>query len=465
MTGGCYGDPVSDAPKLPTVGSTLLGKYILRREIARGGMGVVFEGEHTGLHQRVAVKVLLPEVIRDHVVVERFSREARSLASVRNPHVSAVYDVDVTPTGLPFMVMEFLEGDDLSKVLSTDKTITDATKIRWICDVASALSEAHSLGIVHRDIKPANIILAKSGNQRIVKLVDFGVAKLLVEQSVELTQEAMAVGTPRYMSPEQLLALKTIDHRADIWSLGVTLYLMLAGSAPFEASDTMQLMMAIVQQPFTPLLQRRPDLPTELVELVEWTLRKSPDDRPQSMAEWAEALEPFAASRHTESRNTSLPTAVPRLTGPTQMISAAPLKSVSATQPGLQGKSRVVAGLLVAVAVAAMGVMGFMLTRRPSPAPPPQTLTEEQLRLARELVLKELDAGQPKAVDAGTGPGTSLPMAVDAGVATETEVDAGQGAAPVPDAGARTRGPTRVQPKKQSKDAGMAGVDERVLIL
>ncbi|MCU0687817.1 MAG: serine/threonine protein kinase, partial [Polyangiaceae bacterium] len=189
-------------PKLPLVGDTLLGKYRLGAELGRGGMGVVFEAVHLRMAQKVAIKVLLPEIAQRPELTHRFEREARAAARLRGRHTVRVHDVDETPDGLPFLVMEFLEGRSLRDELARHRQLPIEDAVRYVREACEGVEEAHRAGIIHRDLKPANLFLSVGGDEQVVKVVDFGIAKTLDAAASDFqTETNTPLGTYRYMSP------------------------------------------------------------------------------------------------------------------------------------------------------------------------------------------------------------------------------------------------------------------------
>jgi serine/threonine-protein kinase len=278
---------------LPRPGSVIRGKYRLVRLIGEGGMGVVFEAEHVRLNQRVAIKVLQPARSgrRD---AARFMREARAASQLGSHHVARVLDVDELETGLPFMVMEYLDGCDLEHELANRGRLLICEAVDYVIQACEAVAEAHAKGIVHRDLKPSNLFLCDLGEERVVKVLDFGISKMADEASVTLT--ATSLGTPLYMSPEQIRDAKEVDHRSDIWSLGVILFELLAGQPPFEGKGgATAVSVAIAMDPPPWLRTLRTDIPQELEQVVVTMLEKDRDVRYHSVADVAEALRPFAS--------------------------------------------------------------------------------------------------------------------------------------------------------------------------
>ncbi len=219
--------------RLPAAGDVLGGKYVVERLIAEGGMGAVFEARHTRLGHRVAIKLLQPYTRIVPQIGDRFEREARAAAQIRSRNVARVIDVETLPDGAPFMVMELLEGHDLEAEIGTRGTIPPVEAVNYALEACAGMAEAHRLGIIHRDLKPANLFLSMEGGERVLKVLDFGISKLTADVDLKMTSTNSVLGTPLYMSPEQVRSAKHVDARSDIWSLGIILYEMLSGTVPF----------------------------------------------------------------------------------------------------------------------------------------------------------------------------------------------------------------------------------------
>jgi eukaryotic-like serine/threonine-protein kinase len=280
-------------------GTILAGKYRVESVIGSGGMGVVVAATHLELHQRVAVKFLHPNALENEEVAARFVREARAAVKIKSEHVARVIDVGRLEDGAPYMVMEYLEGHDLGEVKHGELIpIEDA--IDYVIQACDAMAEAHAGGIVHRDLKPANLFLTMGADGTpVVKVLDFGISKVSLPDmaSLSLTKTSTAMGSPLYMSPEQMRSAKTVDRRTDIWSLGVILFELLTGKMPFMADSLPELCAKILAEEPRPLRELRPDVPEGLEAVVLRCLEKDATKRYGNVAELTLALAPFAPRR------------------------------------------------------------------------------------------------------------------------------------------------------------------------
>jgi len=277
--------------ELPLVGS-VLGKYEIKAELGRGGMGSVFLGRDPLLDREVAIKVLAPYLIWDREFVERFLREARAAARLKHPHIVTIYDVG-QEEGQYYFVMEHLAGETLSARMQRDGAMAIQDALAILRPLAEALDYAHQQGVVHRDIKPGNIIIGPAGQ---VTLLDFGIAR--AAQEGKLTGTGTIVGTPEYMSPEQAKAAN-VDSQTDQYSLGVVAFQMLSGRVPFQADSTLALMFKVVHEPPPPLADFRPDLPAEVGRALERALAKEPGERYPTASAFVDALEATLVEKPT----------------------------------------------------------------------------------------------------------------------------------------------------------------------
>ena len=290
-----HGAPKGDNVYKVGPGVIIARKYRVERVIGRGGMGIVVEARHRDLDARVAIKLLLPDFMSFTEAAERFMREARAVAGLQSQHVARVLDWGALESGEPYIVMDYLDGEDLARrIRAGPYVIGDA--IDHVVQACDALAEAHARGIVHRDLKPANLFLtARPDGAPLVKLLDFGVSKILGEGTgdVALTQTTMILGSALYMSPEQMRSAKDVDHRTDIYALGVCLFEMIGGKPPYVADSFPELCAMIYTAPPTPLWELRPEVPEGLVDVIERCLARKPADRYPSVAELVQALAPY----------------------------------------------------------------------------------------------------------------------------------------------------------------------------
>jgi serine/threonine protein kinase len=284
-------------------GDVVAGKYEINDLIGTGGMGFVFSATHVELGEKVALKFLRPECTTNEELVGRFAREARASVKIKSEYVARVFDVGTLPDGVPFIVMEYLEGKDLFEVVREQGPLPIKVAVEYVMQACEALAVAHANGVVHRDIKPENLFLTqRAQGMDIVKVLDFGISKVALtgsafEHKMPLVQTMMPMGSPVYMSPEQIRAAKDIDARTDIWSLGCVLYELLTGSAAFDAPSLTQLSSIILEQSAPPLRALCPNAPLELEAIILRCLEKEATRRFHDVGELAIALYPFAPRR------------------------------------------------------------------------------------------------------------------------------------------------------------------------
>jgi serine/threonine-protein kinase len=440
--------PPSGAPVIRP-GDIIAGKYRVEVVLGRGGMGVVVAATHVELEQRVALKFLLPDAAAHPEFVARFAREAKAAAKIKSEHGVKILDVGTLPTGLPYMVMEYLDGEDLKQLLKRTGPIAIDAATGFLLQASEALAEAHLLGIVHRDLKPANLFLTRYPNgDPLIKVLDFGISKSAPSPNeLQLTGDAMMLGSPNYVSPEQLTSAKTVDARSDIWSLGVVLYELLTGVKPFQAGSAAKFIATILYNPHKPIREVRKDVPEGLAEIVDRCLAKDPQRRFQNVAELARSLAPFGPPRSelsvwnimkafgaTTSGGSRPPPAAPG--APSGLATTSTERSDPtvgvpiADKPKTERKRKgggAVGGILVVLLMGGTGVMLWWLRTAPprvnvaspppvepavssapseSPAAPPPTPSAAPSSSAA--------APQPEAQDAATAPATSAAAAASA---------------------------------------------------
>jgi serine/threonine-protein kinase len=286
----------------PTAGAVVDGKYRLDRMLGEGGMGVVVAATHLDLDQRVAIKFLHQEATSSKEAVERFQREAKVAAKVKSEHVTRVHDVGRVAGNVPYIVMEYLEGIDLGDLIDREGRLSVAEACEIIVQACEALAEVHAAGIVHRDLKPSNLFVTRRADGApCVKLLDFGISKFTVHPDdsradPSLTATATIMGSPSYMSPEQLKSTKEVDARTDVWSLGAVLYEALTGKPAFRGETVPQVCAMIASDDPEPPATIRSGLPPELDKAVLACLAKKPDDR-LPLVDLARVLVQFAPER------------------------------------------------------------------------------------------------------------------------------------------------------------------------
>jgi eukaryotic-like serine/threonine-protein kinase len=366
-------------------GEIIARKYQVESILGSGGVGVVVAARHVQLGERVALKFLHPEAASSTTDMARFLREARAAVRLKNEHAARVIDVGTLENGCPFIVMEFLTGTDLGVLLDQVESVPPMEAADYVLQACEAVAEAHALGIVHRDLKPSNLFLTeRADGSPLIKVLDFGIAKATIEAELgagdlELTKTRTVLGSPMYMSPEQVRSSKSVDQRSDIWSLGIVLYELLSGTVPFDGDTATGVVAAVLSDPPPPLLARKPDLPHGLVYAVERCLQKQREHRFQNVAELAEALLPFAPehSRLSVSRiagtlgiKARATSSLARLSHPsTPVATATTIKSVDVELTHRFGRIRLLSwGLGGAVVIALCGMGAWRFGGRPQPA-------------------------------------------------------------------------------------------------
>jgi serine/threonine-protein kinase len=289
------------------VGDVLAKKYRLERLVGEGGTGVVVAARHLQLERDVAIKFLRTALASDEIRL-RFEREARAIGQIESEHVVLLLDVGTLDDGFsPYMVMEYLEGRDLARMLAEDGPFAVEAAVDCMLQVCEALDGAHAHGIVHRDLKPANLFLThRDDGSPHVKVVDFGISKIIDPKIIDggprdVTSAFTVLGSPRYMAPEQLRDSKDVDGRADLWSLGAVLFQLLTGKHAFDAATNVHASLAVLTREAPPVRSLAPHVPPKLEAVIRRCLTKDRAGRFQTAAELADALRPFASADTRES--------------------------------------------------------------------------------------------------------------------------------------------------------------------
>lgn len=370
-------------PSTPVaIGEVFANKYRVDKVLGEGGMGIVVAAHHLELDQPVAIKFLLDDVASQDEGAERFRREARAAAKIQSDHVVRVLDVGVLDSGARYMVMEYLEGHDLSEELAQRQTFPVGVAAGFILEAIDAVGRAHAVGIVHRDLKPANLFLARreDGTQRI-KVLDFGISKSIgsaTSEEMSLTKTSAWIGSPLYMAPEQMQSARDVDHRADIWSLGAILYELISGRPPYIAESLPQLCSLLLTTDPEPLLKHCPACPVGLAGAVMQCLERDPTKRTQSTGELAHALAQYATSVTGSGFRQSLLDRTEMQTSAPQSLQYRPSSTQGAVPSAISGSTHAAWGAtdentrpksngkigLAVLALLAAGVVGFLLMRR-----------------------------------------------------------------------------------------------------
>ena len=320
-------------PNEPREGDVVADKYRLEALIGSGAMGRVFRARHLLLGHAVALKFLHESIERDDLR-SRFTREAQSTMAIRSEHVVQVFDFGFLPSQTPYIVLEYLEGQDLRALLRERGALPVQRAVDLILQVCAGLAAAHAAGIVHRDLKPQNLFLVhRAGGMPVIKILDFGVSKVesRSQSAHELTATDALIGSPAYVSPEQIRDARNVDERADIWSLGIVLYMLLGGDKPFAGETVAALCASIVVDPPRPLRDRTPAVPAALEDVIFRCLEKRRDQRMPNVSALADALEPFASTAGKASAELTRSTYVPRAIATTAAPTATPVSVLDAT--------------------------------------------------------------------------------------------------------------------------------------
>lgn len=450
-------------------GDRFAEKYVLEKELGRGGMGIVFLAEDTDLERPVAIKVLLEEHVTDQGAVTRFLREAKASVKIQSEHVARIYETGRLPSGVPFIVMEYLLGQDLADRLEVKGAMTESQIADLVLQACEALAEAHAAGIVHRDLKPANLFLARRPDgSEALKILDFGISK--ISTSSVLTKSQTLVGSPYYMSPEQLESAQDVDARADIWAAGVIMYELSTGQRPFEGNSLAALCVTVLNASPKPLEVVKPSTTPDFAAVVARCLKKDRNQRFQNVGELANAIEalrgPEAKSGSAERVTKVLQNArtVPDI--PRRESDPAAERSSSwaqtnreATTQQVRGR-RVLLASVVIVAAAGVGVaLGQLAQREPGDEAafggPPQA---EAARLTEGAPSTPAAFGSARATGAEVTPAVVRdPERVDAQVAEAGAQASASSSASAPHAARVGVPPTqpKATPKRSPQSAAM----------
>jgi serine/threonine protein kinase len=383
MQGGQTGD---------LVGAVIADRYNVIKKLGEGGMGTVYLAEHVKMGRKSAIKVMNPGMVSDADAISRFNREASNASRINHPNVASVYDFGETSDGLIYLAMEFIEGPSLTKVIEESGSLPPARAAEITRQAAEALSVAHDMGIVHRDLKPDNIMLAKGRDgSDIVKVVDFGIAKAADAENQKVTKTGLVVGTPEYMSPEQLAGDK-LDGRSDTYSLALVTYAMLTGKLPFPAETVQESMIKRLTDDPKPLAEMKPDVawPEPVQAVITTALQRDAVSRYQTASEFGRALHKAvndmprvrtsAATHVIESVSAPAPApkSAPKTTAsPAEATKAIPATRVNQATPHAAPaavpapvKSKAPMMAIAAVVVLAVGATGYFLTKDKGAAEP-----------------------------------------------------------------------------------------------
>jgi serine/threonine-protein kinase len=363
----------------PRIGEVLAEKYKVLRLIASGGMGAVYEAQHLIVGRRFAVKFLHPEMVDQPELVTRFRREASAAGALDNENIASILDFGTAADGVPYIIMELLAGEDLGRFLKREAPLPVARAAAIVADACRGLEAAHAAGIIHRDLKPENLFLCRRADGTdLVKILDFGIAKLVAGNVgiTSVTRTGATLGTPFYMSPEQARGDRQLDHRADVYAMGVILFEALAAQRPHVGDSYNAILYHVLTQPPRPISSLRPSLPPALADLVMRTLAFMPSERPQSARELGEALEPFAwpdaagglhparggtpGPRPLSARERTMASRAPIAKTPTVVGEVTP-----AGRPGRRGLWVAAAAVLAAIGAVAIVARGRLVSSTP----------------------------------------------------------------------------------------------------
>jgi serine/threonine-protein kinase len=341
---------MTDVP-LVAPGTVVAGRFLIERTIGKGGTGVVYAARHLGLNKRIALKCLHAESQSDLDAIRRFVREAHATARLQSEHVTKVLDAEIIETSIAFIAMEYLDGRDLAQVIEQGGALPVGKSVEYLLQTCEAIAEAHARNIVHRDIKPSNLFLTHSADGTpCVKVLDFGFSKV-GWSTVVLTSRNRVLGSPYFMSPEQLRASHSVDWRSDIWSLGAVLYTLITGQCPFQGELLMDVCAAVLSGEVRQVRHLRPEVPAELEAIILRCLSLEASERYQNVRELAEALQtyaPVSAAPHAQrvarivERAEAIPYSAPTSASLAHLLGARTAPGGASTEPQLLGQASAV---------------------------------------------------------------------------------------------------------------------------
>jgi serine/threonine-protein kinase len=454
-------------------GDVIAGKYEVLNLVGTGGMGYVVSARHLELGELVALKFLRREAQANEELAERFAREARAAARIKSEHVVRVFDVGTLPDGVPFIVMEHLEGEDLGSVLERQGRLPIKTAVEYVMQACEGLASAHVNGVVHRDVKPENLFLTRqAGNIELIKILDFGISKVALGGLAGATRRqmirtSMPMGSPIYMSPEQIRSSDTVDARTDIWSLGCVLFELLTEVTPFDAPSVMQVGAAILEQEPTRLRSLLPDAPAELEAVILRCLNKDVSKRYTNVAELAVELYAFAprrarifaercnsllAGRPLEILSTAPP---PRETPKPARAEVAAVSHVARIEPSVPpapAKANPWKGALIGLAVLGSAAAGYLTFRQVHEAPAASATLSVQ-PMQSEAAPERAGDGEPAAAPGAPSGADRAPAANPTEAGTENAGAASAAGA----AAAKARAPNNWRPRRPAPPPPVKG--------
>lgn len=399
------------APGIYEPGTVIDDKLRVERVLGEGGMGVVYEVTHVMTHHRRALKLLHAQLGRQQINVERFLREASAAGKIGNPHIVETFDAGRLSTGEPFLLMELLEGESLAARLAAQERMTLSGVADLFAQLCAGVHAAHEAGIVHRDLKPENVFLCTNDDGPFVKILDFGVSKFderhtAVEQK---TQTGATIGTPGYMSLEQIDDSAEVDERSDVYALGVMLYEMLVGEHPYPASSFLQLAKKVAAGTFTPPSEAKPGLPDALDALMAELLTPDREARIASANEVAERLAAISAAQAEEvpiAHEAEAPNHEEQISGFDDTVAMDEPKTMPQAPAELESEKRSV-GLWVALGVGAVGIV--VATQTPPGDAPKQAREGLSSALPTpSLLFSAMSSAPAVSADGTASPGPSM---------------------------------------------------------